>query len=341
MAERSRQDTPVAVLRQLVERGDEAGARALLAEHSIPTQRFLARQLACTCPQDTVGVRVLALLASSASADVRTEAYEALLRVGPDAALGAMPIIESRPETDPWAEVSRLRLLRCMASLRPTQAARAASYAACSPHRWVQDEVLHVLDACYLAADGAIFAEVTKWCASPSSDTRETALRWLSRLPHLPPDLGRLAYSLSFDKAVHVRSAAAGLLSRFALREPDVALRRLAELARDRAHWSVRLAVARGMARWLSGAPFDALALCEGFLNDPVVSIRRVAGRHLRRLGLEHPRIALGVAEAWLASRSVRRHAVVRCLETVRHAREPQVAAQAEGLLRTLLSHSA
>lgn len=326
----------------LAEAGESCAVHHCLEGLSVLRQRFVARLMGGIAHREPGAVRVLEELAFSASDDVRAEAYDALGRCPADLLVSPTERMSLRRESEPWVEVSRIRALGAAATRVPIRVSRALEVAAETPHGWVQREVFFVLDACLASGGNGIFHGVEGWFQSQVADVRETALLWMGSLVEPPMEvLLPAAMRLATDASPLVRAAAARVLSRHGMRDPEAAIPMLKSLAADRSHHLSRMEVARGLTHWQVSAPFEALTILRSLLNDSVGAVRGVALRRLYRLSKEHPAIALGVVREWHASRDVRRHAVTTCLRAVGRSRDPVIASQARLLLNEITRRSA
>jgi len=327
---------------RLASDGDMSGVRAMVDGESIVRRRFLARLVACLAPRAPGAGMVLVTLAQNDAEDVRAEAYDALARCPIELVTTVIEHIRLRRDAEPWVEVSRVRILTRVAPERPMEVARALVIAAEAKERWVQQEVLRALNACWNAAGNVVLSEVEQWLVNPNPDVRETALWWISEVKTASPHaVVRAALRMADDEAPLVRSAAAHVLSVHGLRAPEQAFPVLATLAADRVHWSVRLTACRGLSYWQVAAPFEALAMLKYLVNDPINAIRRIALRQLYRLSREHPALALDTVGQWSASARMRRGVMTTCLRAAQRSGNPIVAAKASGFLSEVRRWSA
>lgn len=318
----------------VAEQGEISVLRDCLAGQSNLRQRFLARLLGYLAERNAGAVRVLEALLDSNCDDVRAEAYDALARCPARVLATVIERMSRLREPEPWVEVSRIRALSCAAAHEPDAVVKALRIAAETTQEWVQVEVFDCLGTCLRVGSHETLDEVERWFLSPSADVRETALLWMGSLREPPVRrLLRAAVRLSDDCSPLVRAAAARVLSRYSMRDPESVLPALTALARDRAHHLSRLEVAYGLLHWQADAPFEALMILKSLLEDSVPVVRRVAMRQLFRLSKEHPALALGVVREWHELRQVRRHAVATCMRGVTTSSDPEMVAQASRLL--------
>ena len=288
-----------AILNTLETLGSSPAERADGVRESFPVteRRFLARtaQQWAWNPEDKLCI--LCVLLGDTICDVRAEAYYSLLRCSELHGEPLLSELEKHPEGEPWVQMTRMRLLRRLATTNVRRVLDLLCPMAQNGTTWVQPEVAACLSTCWTLDREVTWQVIESWLHHGSASVREAAVRFVStgRWPGGSTVPAVLQFTVN-DPVSRVRAVCARGISMWACEDLDLAIPALKTLARDRAHWNVRRAVARGLTHWRKAAPYEALEVLLPLLRDGVFSVRRLAFRHLRALQSEFTGFAVNVS---------------------------------------------
>lgn len=267
---------------RLVKSGMTRTAEETLGLPSMPERRFLARTAHQWGWRDEDTLRILSTMLGDVSCDVRTEAYESLIRCVELHGEQLLSELEKHLEQEPLVQAARARLLRQLAITDVCRVLVLLCPLAASGMTWVEREVAKCLSTCWILDRGVTWHTIEDWLHHTSADVREIAVRFISsgRWPEgstAPAVLKRVAG----DPSSLVRTVCARGMSLWAWEDLDLAIGVLRTLSMDRLHWNIRAAVAKGITHWRKAAPYEALEILYPLARDPSRRVRRLARRQI------------------------------------------------------------
>lgn len=282
------------------------------------TKLFTIRMIMSGGRCSSVGLRLLAHLTSDESPEVRAAALDTLRRHGGDFPEWLVKNMAELLEPDPWVELFRIRFFQTCITSHENHVMDALNHSATFPQIWVQFEVIRTLEriSCYNKTE--ISRHIMSWLSASNSHGKETALRFLSsNNQFVDTDVLESVFLLSHDPSHLVRKSCAIILSKHIMMQPERIIGRLKSMADDSSHWSVRLAVVRGVSRWYTRAPLSALEIIKCLIRDPIRIVRTQSIRNLRNVARMYPALTMEAVRKWHTAQETDTDALNACMEEV------------------------